>query len=65
MNSYQKLKYKLLKHSQQIAELYVVIDTLQTNLASAASVVGEEKRKSIENHSYKWCINWKPGDEQR
>ena len=65
MNSYQKLKYKLLKQSQQIAELYVVIDTLQTNLASAASVVGEEKRKSIEHHSYKWWINWKPGDEQR
>jgi hypothetical protein len=49
---------------KQINELYVLIDTLQTNLKSTASALPKDKKSSItEVRSYKWCINWKPGDE--
>ena len=49
---------------KQINELYVLIDTLQTNLRSTASALPEYKKSSITGvQSYKWCINWKPGDE--
>ena len=57
-------KLELNQKTKQISELYVVIDTLQTNLRSAASYLDEAALNAVENHSYKWCINWKPGDEK-
>ena len=59
-----KLQLELNKKTKQITELYVVIDTLQTNLRSAASYLGETEMAAVNNHSYKWCINWRPGDEK-
>jgi len=46
---------------KQVADLHVLIDTLQTNLRSAASVIPEDIKDSItEVQSFKWCINWRP-----
>lgn len=47
--------------NQQIEELQVLIDTLQTNLRSAVSLIDTSKRSQIVNvQSYKWCVNWRP-----
>ena len=60
----KELNKQLLKKQQQIAELYILIDTLQTNLRSAVSHVKEVDRNKITTvPSYKWCVNWKSGDE--
>ena len=48
---------------KQIAELHVLIDTLQANLRSASSYLTEEQKKEINTPSYKWCINWKPEND--
>ena len=48
---------------KQIAELHVLIDTLQANLRSAVSYLTEEQKKEINTPSYKWCINWKPEND--
>ena len=64
MNSYQKLKLKSLKKDKRISELYVVIDTLQTNLRSAVSCLGEKEKKEVETPSFKWSMKWKAGDEK-
>ena len=50
--------------TKRISELYVVIDTLQTNLRSAVSHLNDDDRKIVETQSFKWCINWKAGDEK-
>jgi len=42
-----------------IAELYVLIDTLQTNLRTVSSYLNEEQKKEINIPSYRWCIEWK------
>jgi hypothetical protein len=48
--------------NKQIEELQVLIDTLQTNLRSAVSLIDTSKRSQITNvQSYKWCANWRPG----
>lgn len=48
--------------NKQIEELQVLIDTLQTNLRSAVSLLDASKRSQIVNvQSYKWCVNWRPG----
>ena len=60
----KSLMLKLLNKDKQIAELYVLIDTLQTNLRSVTSCLCEEDREKITNvQSYKWCMNWSQGDE--
>ena len=60
----KQLKFELMKKDKQIADLYVVIDTLQTNMRSVSSYVGEDKKNEIETRSFKWCMNWKQGDEK-
>ena len=65
MNSYQKLKLESLQKDKRISELYVVIDTLQTNLRSAVSCLGEKEKKEVETPSFKWSMNWKQGDEKK
>jgi hypothetical protein len=63
--SEKKLQFELMKKDKQIADLYVVIDTLQTNLRSATNLLQEEdKQKIINVQSYKWCMNWRQGDEK-
>ena len=60
MDSYQKLKYDLIQQDKRISELHVLIDTLQTNMRSAASYLTDEQKKDVETPSFKWCVNWKP-----
>ena len=62
MNERELLK-QLLNKDKQINELYVVIDTLQTNLRSTLAHVPKEEKKDVKTQSFKWCVNWKPGDE--
>ena len=60
----KSLMLQLLNKDKQIAELYVLIDTLQTNLRSATSCLSpEDEEKITKVQSYKWCMNWKQGDE--
>lgn len=61
----KKLRLDAYNKEKQIRELYTLVDTLQTNLASAVTYLNEEDRKKIVNvPSYKWCKNWKEGDEK-
>lgn len=63
--SEKKLQFELMKKDKQIADLYVIIDTLQTNLRSATNLLQEEDEQKIINvQSYKWCMNWRQGDEK-
>lgn len=55
----------LLQKENQIKDLYVLIETLQSNLKSISSILTDEQKSSIESHSYKWCIEWSPGDEKK
>ena len=50
---------ELAQKEKQIAELHVLIDTLQTNLRTASSYLTEEQKKEINTPSYRWCIQWK------
>ena len=59
-----KTKLELNKKTKQITELYVVIDTLQNNLGAATSYLSCSQMAAVENHSYKWCMNWRRGDEK-
>jgi hypothetical protein len=64
MNENQLL-CQISNQQKEIAELYVVIDTLQTNLRSSISYLSEEDKEKIINvQSYKWCTNWQQGDEK-
>jgi hypothetical protein len=64
MNENQLL-FQISIQQKEIAELYVVIDTLQTNLRSAVGYLTDEEKEKITNvQSYKWCINWRQGDEK-
>jgi hypothetical protein len=65
MNKDTKYTLELIRKDKQISELYVLIDTLQTNLRSAVSQIKEGDRGKITGvQSYKWCINWRQGDEK-
>lgn len=60
----KQLQFEIMKRDNQIQDLYVLIDTLQTNLRSASNLLDEENKDKIVNvQSYKWCMNWKAGDE--
>jgi len=60
----KNLLKQLLQKDKQIADLYVLIDTLQTNLRSTTSYLNNDDKAKITNvQSYKWCMNWKQGDE--
>ena len=66
---YQDIKnmqdlFELHKKDKQIADLYALIDTLQTNLRTATNYLNEEDKNKVVNvQSYKWCMNWRQGDE--
>lgn len=60
----KQLQFEIMKRDKQIQDLYVLIDTLQTNLRSASNLLDEENKDKIVNvQSFKWCMNWKAGDE--
>lgn len=62
--SEKQLLLQLHKKDKQISDLYALIDTLQTNLRSAVNSLSENDKDQIINvQSYKWCSNWKQGDE--
>lgn len=62
----KKLRLDVNNKQKQIYDLYALVDTLQTNLASAVTYLNEEdKQKVISIPSYKWCTNWKQGDETK
>ena len=51
------------EQSKQIEDLHVLIDTLQTNLRSAVTLLEPAPKQQIVNvQSYKWCSNWRPGN---
>lgn len=59
------LKLQCHNLQKQISDLYALIDTLQVNLRTAVSYLSEEDKIEVINvQSYKWCANWKPGDEK-
>ena len=62
--SEKKLQFELMQKDKQIADLYVVIDTLQTNMRSVTLYLDEDKKSEIETRSFKWCMSWKQGDEK-
>jgi hypothetical protein len=60
----KQLQFEIMKRDKQIQDLYVLIDTLQTNLRSASNLLDEENKDKIVNvQSFKWCMNWRAGDE--
>ena len=60
----KNLRLAVHNKEKQILDLYTLIDTLQTNLASTITYLNEEdKKKIVSVPSYKWCTNWKQGDE--
>lgn len=61
----KQLEHKLLQQEKQITQLHVVIDTLQTNLRSAVSYLDAKEMKEVSNHSYRWSMGFKPGDEKK
>ena len=65
MNNERKLQLDLMNKEKQIADLYALIDTLQTNLRTATSYLSEDDKQEVVNvQSYKWCMNWRQGDEK-
>tara|TARA_Y100000296_G_scaffold76125_1_gene96483 strand:- start:889 stop:1086 length:198 start_codon:yes stop_codon:yes gene_type:complete len=53
---------ELTQKEKQIAELHVLIDTLQTNLRAASSYLTKEQKKEINTPSYRWCTAWTPAN---
>jgi|SaaInlV_125m_DNA_1040241.scaffolds.fasta_scaffold83374_1 hypothetical protein len=65
MNSSQQTQFELIKKDKQIADLYALIDTLQTNLRTAVNYLQpQDREKVVSVQSYKWCSNWRQGDEK-
>jgi Na+/phosphate symporter len=64
MTNERKLMFQIHQKDKQIADLYALIDTLQTNLRTATNYLQEEDKDKVVNvQSYKWCMNWRQGDE--
>lgn len=60
----KQLLFKINQKNKQIADLYALIDTLQTNLRAATNYLNEQDKSEVVNvQSYKWCMNWRQGDE--
>lgn len=65
MDDLKKIKFELNQKDKQIAELYALIDTLQTNLRTAVNYLKKDDLEKVVNvQSYKWCSTWKVGDEK-
>jgi hypothetical protein len=63
--SERKLQLTIHNQQKQISDLYALIDTLQTNLRTTIVYLSEKDKAEVVNvQSYKWCINWRQGDEK-
>ena len=63
MNERQQ-KLEIHNLNKKIEGLQVLVDTLQTNLRSTVSHLSDEDKEKIVNvQSFKWSLNWRPGDE--
>ena len=59
-----ELRRELQVKSRQVNDLYVLIDTMQANLRAAETALDPKKKAQVtEVRSYKWCLNWRPGNE--
>jgi len=64
MDKNKQLQKQIMQKDKQIDNLHVLIDTLQTNLRSAVSMLSDDCRKKIESvQSYKWVTRFRRGDE--
>lgn len=64
MNEQKELLKQIMQKDKQIDDLHVLIDTLQTNLRSAVSMLDEDSRDKIERvQSYRWVMGFRRGDE--
>lgn len=62
----KELNLIIYNQQKQIADLYALIDTLQTNLRTTTHYLSEQDKAEVVNvQSYKWCINWQQGDEKK
>ena len=60
------LKKEINSLEKSISNLYVLVDTLQTNLDSCMCLLSDDdKTKIFKVPSFQWCINWKQGDEKQ
>jgi len=56
-----RLNKELSHKNKEMADLHVLIDTLQTNLRSAVSAIDPDKRDNVTSvQSFKWSVNWRP-----
>ncbi len=60
----KSMQFQIQQKDKEIADLLVIIDTLQTNMRSVSTYVPEDKIKEITTQSYNWSINWKPGKDK-
>jgi len=58
----KSMQFQIQQKDREIADLLVIIDTLQTNLRSVSTYVPKDKIKEIKTQSYLWSLNWRPGD---
>jgi hypothetical protein len=59
----KSMQFQIQQKDREIADLLVIIDTLQTNLRSASTYIPEEKIQEVKTQSYLWSLNWRPGDQ--
>lgn len=59
----KSMQFQIQQKDREIADLLVIIDTLQTNLRSASTYIPEEKMQEVKTQSYLWSLNWRPGDQ--
>jgi hypothetical protein len=60
----KSMQFQVQQKDQEIADLLVIIDTLQTNMRSVSTYVPEDKIKEITTQSYNWSLNWRPGQDK-
>ncbi|MDB4348341.1 hypothetical protein OAA62_00340 [bacterium] len=61
----RELQLKNVQQEKRIANLYTLIDTLQVNLRTAVHYLNEDDKTKVTSvQSYKWCMDWKIGDEK-
>ena len=63
--SEKQLRFTIKQQQDQMNELYVLIDTFQTNMRSCCSYLNKKELDEVSTRSFKWCMNWKPGDEKQ
>ena len=60
----KSMQFQVQQKDKEIADLLVIIDTLQTNMRSVSTYVPEDKIKEITTRSYNWSLKWRPGQDK-